>query len=310
MHKPARILLLSVAEEAETVDINNRFVARLNEKFADQFVMQTAHYNDVGFVFEAHHPEAFLLADNKLQVPLAQFDLVYIKSYKNFLESANAITECLQAAGVPIVGREPAQTVSLTKLSQYARLVRAGLPVPKAMFMPSPHLANSYELITETFGAPFILKDIDGLAGRSNFLIRDEAHFQTVVRNNPTVSFIAQQFIENSGDLRILVVGYEPRLVISRRRQDDATHLNNTSQGADAQLLELDTLGAETLRIAVDAARLLKREIAGADIMFEEGSGRPFLLEVNAGPQIVSGAYVDEKADIIGRYFTEQVAKN
>lgn len=79
--------------------------------------------------------------------------------------------------------------------------------------------------------------------------------------------------------------------------------MNNTSQGGAARLLPIDELTVEQQSLALQAAALMNREIAGVDLMFETGTGHPYILEVNASPQIGSGAFTDEKLAIYSNYF-------
>lgn len=298
--KSANVLIISSAGEAESITINADFAARLQHASNDALLVRVVHYNDVGFIFEPGRPKVFLLDEKR--TPLTQFDVVFFKSHTALLEQAAAIADCAQAANIPLVGEELLGAVSETKLSQYARLSAADFPVPKSVYVAPTHLAEQYDLFVQELGTPFILKDIGGYGGNFNFLIQDEAQYKQVLADCPDILFVAQQFIRNTGDLRVLVIGGEVKLVILRERHDDSTHLNNTSQGARSRLLTIEELGAEANQLSVRAARLFKRDITGVDVMFESETKRPYILEINAHPQIGSGSFVDEKAAVIAEY--------
>jgi len=299
---PKKILIISNANDADAMAVNATFADRLHRTSADRLAVRIVHYNDIGFTFEPGKPEVFLLEG---RLSLAEFDVVFLKSRPASLEQALAIADCLHAAGVPLVGDELLGAISRSKLSQYARLSAANLPLPKAIFLPPTQLASHFALLVQEVGVPFILKDVGGFGGNRNFLIRDEMHFRQVLDDCPDILFMAQQFIANTGDLRVLVVGGKVRLVILRERRDDSTHLNNTSQGAHSRLLSLDELGEEAAELSVRAAHLFKRAITGVDVLFESGTNRPYILEINAHPQIASGSFVDEKAALIADYLLE-----
>jgi len=101
----------------------------------------------------------------------------------------------------------------------------------------------------------------------------------------------------------VLVVGGVIRLVIERRRKDNSTHLNNTSQGAQAKLIALADVSPEIKETALRAANIMNREIAGVDIMEHADTKVPYVLEVNASPQIASGAFMEEKLEVFRDYF-------
>lgn len=302
-----RILLVSSAMDLQNTTTNKEFAARLAADFGDRFSLQIANYDDIAFTFEPGAPKAFLLDGD---VPLSNFDLIYIKSYRNLAERATTLVACLKAEGIPFIGEELASAMSLTKLSQYARLCADNLPLPKAMFVATPLLETSYDRIVASLGTPFVLKDIGGRGGELNFLIRDKERLAQVVHDHADVSFVAQTFIANDGDVRVLVVGGKAAMVIGRARLDDSTHLNNTSQGAAATTQTLDEFGAENAALAERAAALFKREIAGVDVMFEKTTGKAYILEVNSCPQVASGAFINEKTALMGEYLAREAARS
>jgi len=310
MHTPARVLIVSSARNPQYVAMNEAFAAALEQRYGQSLRVQVAHFHDLVFVFEAGKPRAFLL--DEAHTPLDDFDLLYLKSYSgrkgnDYVEHAHALAICREVAGLPFIGHEVAQAVSLTKLSQYAKLAAGGFPVPKALFIAPAELTQQYDLVAKTLGVPFILKDIGGFGGQYNFLVKDQQHYDHILAQYPEISFVAQTFIANEGDLRVLTIGGKVRMIIQRKRSDDTTHLNNTSQGADATLLPLNTLDQQATDMAQRAAAVFPREIAGVDIMFEKDTNIPYLLEVNAGPQVASGAFMDEKITMMGDFLTEVI---
>lgn len=301
-----RILLVTSATDPQNLTMNKDFAARLEADFGDKFSLQVANYDDIAFLFDPGAPRAVLIDG---MAPLSDFSLIYIKSYRNLAERATTLVKCLAAQGIPFIGEELNDAMSLTKLSQYARLAAEGLPLPKAMFVATPKLEASYAEVVETLGTPFVLKDVGGRGGELNFLIRSKEQLVQVAHDNPDVSFVAQAFIANDGDTRVLIVGGKAVMVIGRARLDNSTHLNNTSQGAAATMQSLAEFGAENLAMAERAAALFKREIAGVDVMFEQTTGKAFILEVNSCPQVASGAFTDEKAAVVGEYLAREVAR-
>jgi glutathione synthase/RimK-type ligase-like ATP-grasp enzyme len=169
--------------------------------------------------------------------------------------------------------------------------------------MSADNFMQSYDYLCETLGAPIVLKAIDGSGGRNNYLVKSERQLWKILRGSPEVQFIAQEFIPNSNDLRVLVVDKRIELIIKRQRRDDSTHLNNTSRGANVSLIPLTDLALADQKLALKAAALMRRETAGVDLMFSNSSGKPYILEVNTSPQIASGAFVDEKLEIYSDFF-------
>lgn len=297
-----KILLISSAEIQENIDINNNFVQKLNAELGEACEIEWQNYHNIGLEIQGDSLRAFIVSDGR---DLTEFKAVYFKSYFRHHEQATSIAEALQSAGVPFVGNELKEYIPAYKLSQLSRLARGGVLVPHTLYLSMKHYESHYEMLQEKFGKQFIFKAIDGSTGDFNYLVKSKEQLAKIVADSHGQHYIAQEFIPNDSDLRVLVVGNKIRLVIERRRADDSTHLNNTSQGADAHLLPLDELSMELQELSLRAAKLMNRDIAGVDVMLEKDTGTPYILEVNASPQIASGSYVSEKLKVYADYFKE-----
>jgi glutathione synthase/RimK-type ligase-like ATP-grasp enzyme len=295
-----KILLLSSAEIEETTVINDDFVRVLNESLAGKCQLEWRNYQEIGIRLDTNTLEAYVVETGE---PLSAYRAVYFKSYFRYHEQATAIAEALEAQNIHFVGTELRQYIPAYKLSQLARLSRSGLHIPKTLYLPMPHYLKQYNAVVEQLGAEFIFKAIDGSTGDDNYLIQNEAQLKKVVAAHADRHFIAQSFVPNESDLRVLVVGGVIRLVIERRRKDNSTHLNNTSQGAQAKLIALADVSPEIKETALRAANIMNREIAGVDIMEHADTKVPYVLEVNASPQIASGAFLEEKLEVFRDYF-------
>lgn len=295
-----QILILSSAESDVNRSLNDEFVQAINQHVGDDINVSWAHYSDIGYHFRDGIITPFWVTDGR---PLATYDFVYIKSYYRYTESALVLVEYFKQKNIPFVCSELQYAISFSKLSQYGRLSHAGLPIPETLFVPQSHLSHSYSSFATILGLPFIFKAIDAKGGGANYLINSTEEFSEAVASNHGHDFVAQKFIANDSDLRILVLGGKVEMVIKRQRVDDSTHLNNTSQGGGATLVDPADLDPAHAKMAIDAAQLLQREIAGVDLMFETGTGRPFILEINASPQVASGAFTQEKIEKYGNFF-------
>jgi RimK family alpha-L-glutamate ligase len=295
----SRILILSSAVTDYPVEINNELVAKLNARFGSEISFQWSNYQSLGIELDTSSLRVFLLESAE---DLETFDFVYFRSYFRNSEQAATIAEYLSEKNVPFLCSELKSYLALSKLTQAARLSRVGLPIPKTIFYPSDKYEQYYDQLVSSIGSPFIFKAIDGATGRDNYLVTDKNQLTGILKDSGDLLFIAQKFIPNSSDLRVLVINNKVELVIKRARQDNSTHLNNTSQGAEATLVENSQLEAAHHDMAIKAAAAMHREVAGVDLMFDDNSGQPYILEVNASPQIGSGAFVDQKVEAYGNF--------
>ena len=64
-------------------------------------------------------------------------------------------------------------------------------------------------------------------------------------------------------------------------------------------MVALTEADPKVLDLAIKAAKALNIRIAGADILQDKTTGEYSVLEVNRTPQLASGAFVDEKMQIL-----------
>ena len=298
-----RILVLSSAETDEYIPLNDAFIEQLRNSLDERAEIEWHNYHDIRIDFRQGSTKVWL-AESGME--LKEFDFVYYKSFFRYSELAGVIAAYLDRNNVKYVCSELRGHIPLTKLSQLSRLSLANLPIARTVFMLHDQWASEFSRISNSLKIPFIFKSTDGSAGDENYLIRSEEEFHAALVAYPDLEFVAQEFIENDSDLRVLIMGAEIKLIIKRQRTDPAiTHLNNTSQGANAFLVPVGELNAKHQEIALRAAEVMDREIAGVDLLFELESGQPYILEVNASPQIASGTFTEEKLALYSDYFVK-----
>ncbi len=293
------VLILSSAETAELIGYNNEFVDAVGMGLGNQVSVEWHHYRDIRIDFETGKIQTSLLSTGK---QIDSFDFVYFKSYFRYAEQAAAVAACLHEKHVRFVSSELLSYLSVTKLTQFVRLAQGGMPIAPTTYMPNERYVEHYDEIITSFGSPFIFKATNAKGGADNYLIHSKSELEDALNDTEDKNFVAQQFIENEYDLRVLVAGEQVRMVIKRSRST-GTHLNNTSQGARAELLDVSEISTTDQKLALRAAGLMKREIAGVDLMFERGTGRSIILEVNASPQVATGAYTEEKIAVYCELF-------
>lgn len=301
--KVPKILIISSAELEENIAANDAFVERLNARLSSHCELEWQNYRNIGLEISDGVLRAFIASDGRDIHD--NFKAVYFKSYFRYHEQATSIAEAMQEHHTPFVGNELKHYIPAYKLSQMSRLARGGIRIPHTLYLPLEHYESNFENIVAKLGTPFIFKAIDGSTGDHNYLVKSKQQLVKIINENTNINYMAQAFISNESDLRVLIVGGKIRLVIERRRMDDSTHLNNTSQGAEAHLLDINDLNESLQNLSLHAAEIMERDIAGVDVMLEKDTGVPYILEVNASPQIATGAFDAEKTALYAQFFKE-----
>lgn len=185
------------------------------------------------------------------------------------------------------------------KLYEMWRCWEYDVPIPKTAYGTTEFLGKC---LVENFGGVGVFKSIRGTKGQDNYLVRSPEEIAKIVAENPDVEFILQEFIPNDGDYRIVTLGFEPYLAIYRS-SGGTDHRNNTSLGGSAKIIPLDEVPAEILEMSRTAAKATNKRFAGVDVITHRDSGQNYVLEVNHTPQVVTGAFIEEKYRVLTDYF-------
>jgi glutathione synthase/RimK-type ligase-like ATP-grasp enzyme len=300
--KEPQILMLTVKHNTD----NQKFTENIQRQ-SKRLRITYATYNDLNFDFEDSVTKITLRTENKA---INRFDMVFFKTSARYMDVAAATACYLEQSSTMFIPEAVKHYPASSKLYQYVNLRESGLKVPRSVFMMPPELAKAYDYLRKSLGLPFILKDNQGRKGEHNYLIKDKSSFDKACKLavEGEKQLIAQAFIPNNSDYRVLVFGTKIALVIKRTRTSDATHLNNTSQGAKASLVPTTDLPAIIQKGCVQAAKLLERQVAGVDIVQDKISGVWYCLEVNNGPQLATGSFTDEKQAAFAAYLERKLA--
>jgi RimK family alpha-L-glutamate ligase len=239
----------------------------------------------------------FTINDNSSSITyngddLKTFDLVYIRDFQGYEFERNAVAYYLDHANVKYLNSDVAKFQHISKLTQYMAFSFNAVAIPRTVFAKGDMLVRA---AMNEFTFPIILKSITGNSGNDNFMVKDEAQLRDILGAYTDIKFVAQEFIPNQGDLRMIVLGDTVECVYSRVRKE-GDHRNNVSQGGDKTYLSLDVVSDEHKQLAVRAAKAVGREICGVDVMINDATGAVVILEANFnfGIRAVPGTLSDE----------------
>jgi RimK family alpha-L-glutamate ligase len=263
---------------------------------SDEITTDTVMFEQLEFMIFGNEAS---IVNTKNGKDLAEYDLVYVKNWKAHEGAASALAVYLSKKGVTFICSELKHFRATDKIAESFVLAMNGIPYPDTLFtVHSDALLGSVMRHVDDFPYPLIVKAVNGSAGEDNYLVRDEARLKQVIDENPNLSFMIQNFVQNDGDHRIVLLNFVPKLSFKRTRQNEDTHLNNTSQGGTATKTEISEYDEQVLADSIKAAQLLEREVAGVDVLFDQATGKHVILETNASPQLSTGAFLDEKSVI------------
>ena len=285
-----RVLLITSAKTRSAKESAEVFANRIREKIGKEIRVEIGEISELFFEISK---EKVAIYHPKKGFDLKDFDLVVIRHIGKMTVEAHAITQYCENFGIKYTDECLNRLLLDNKISTQFLLWFAGVKN-----WPHTFYGNLTEMKRRfnEFGGKAILKDNEGSKGRLNFLVESIDEIQKIHDENPDTRFVLQEFIPNNGDLRVLILGDKPALVIGRKSGGDS-HLNNTSQGGSSEIIPLKTVSDEILEISKMAAKITKLQVAGVDIMTDSRNNDIYLLEVNNAPQISSGSFVEEKTE-------------
>jgi len=240
----------------------------------------------------------FSIRDMRNNRELSDYSAVIIRGHiHEHVDVVKTVSMYLNEANIPVVN-DYSMFRTASKLIQAVHFQIYGLPVAQTVFVTPAVAANLDKL---PFGFPCIMKATNGSHGNYNYKLQGPEEVSKILEEDGDKhSFVLQRFMPNDCDYRVLIAG-DGVLIIKRSALGDS-HLNNTSQGGDAELIDASALPLEIIEQSKHIVEKIKMTIAGVDVLYDKSTGKYSFLEVNSQPQLMTGAFVEEKAKLIGTF--------
>jgi ribosomal protein S6--L-glutamate ligase len=301
--KTGRMLLVSKLRASST----KKFMAGVETAYGPGLKITHAVYEDVRFEFDADGPRITLASSGE---DIASFDIVhFLTTPRDSRDTMATMARYLLGRGVKLVDPFVANFSGDSKLFQYLLLSQKGISVPATIFMLPANLSGSFEAFATRLGVPFVLKDSHANRGDNNYLIHSEEEFEKYATQATTYDehLLGQKYIPNNGDYRIMVLGRQIGMAIYRWRQDEMTHLNNTSAGGQSREVKVSQLPEQVRIDSLTAASVMQLGVAGVDMVEDNQSGQWYCLEVNHAPKISTGSLREEKQRAFAQFIKSEL---
>lgn len=235
-------------------------------------------YKNIALVLDAASKNSTIYVDGSV-VNLAG---VYFRVLSKYRSLALPLAQVLQDKGIPFVNSIVGAETFDGKVLDYSLLYKE-FPIPKTLVAYPEWIVKNTTLIHKHLSFPYILKTANGKMGLDNYLVDDTTNLQVILKNySDSELFCLQQFIPNECDYRIIVIGYKAKQIYSRTRDASSTsHLNNVTQGAKRADFTTESM-PEICTLAEKAAKHLRRDICGVDIIVDSSRRNMYILEVNS----------------------------
>jgi gamma-F420-2:alpha-L-glutamate ligase len=192
-----------------------------------------------------------------------------------------AVIRQFERMGVPLINGAEAVEACADKLQTLQLLSASGLPIPKTILAKFP---VDVDVIERELGFPVVVKKLRSTRGAGVVLCQDREQFDDLASllgdAGHQSDFIFQQYIKSSHgrDVRLLVIG-DKVAASMERRSANGNFKSNISLGGAGECI---TPPEEMVKLALDAAKSLKLDIAGIDVLYDEKGYR--ICEANSAP--------------------------
>lgn len=254
----------------------------------------------------------FSVFDNRVSVSseklgdLRYVDLVVFRNASHYISIATALSVYLTFHNVRMVNN-PKHNIAFDKLTQMVAYSLNNVPVPDSYFRGDvAMLLEDIKRISWKSENYVIVKDINGIKGNNNYLLdlRLTAYSENI--QNSSLMYIAQEYIKNDGDYRVLFLDSMTNPVVFKRISSSSSHLNNISAGASADTIPLKNVPVSVMTTAKAAAEVANVKLAGVDVVLDE-LGKPYVFEVNETPSIASTTARGEKLTLLANYIHKNI---
>lgn len=202
------------------------------------------------------------------------------------------LIEHFKWAGVASVNKADAILNARNKFRSLRILAQHDIPIPSTFTLGTvDYLDESLSHIRGSY--PYIIKPFEGTHGKGMMLLDTPRSLSSAIEAMCDFyqDYLVQPFIEECAgeDIRALIVGNKYICAMKRKATGDEFRAN-IHRGADGSAIELNR---EKIDIAIRAAKALKLDVAGVD-MLETNNG-PVVIEVNPSPGLEGIEYATGK---------------
>ena len=194
------------------------------------------------------------------------------------------------------------------KLTSYIRLSLAGLPTIPAYFCWHTKIFEKRQEIIQRLGLPLVAKQLSSQRGEGVFLIKKIEDFDLLNKDFSKGEFLFQKYCLGKDEYRILVLEDRIGSFEKKIKNNPNEFRANVALGAKEEFIDIQKISQEMKEISIKAAKTLRVEIAGVDILIDEKE-QTWLLEVNRGPGLTYDPKISPELDSIALFFKQELEK-
>ncbi|MFA7314428.1 MAG: ATP-grasp domain-containing protein [Candidatus Magasanikbacteria bacterium] len=290
--------MLLILKEKKGIKNNvNKTIPILKKKLIKKGIaVDTSNFEEVELFIEKNNVRAFI--EKK---PLEKYKVIFSRQVGKKRNLAFILSELCKQKGIFYIDKVYSSINDATKLKQTTLLALNNIPVPKTYFTS---IYNKKTLTTaeEFIGFPMVIKISSSRKGLGVFLAKNKIEAKQIMTREKSTEIIIQEFIPNTFDYRILVLGKTIGCIIKRERQINKKEFrNNVYLGASETFLKISSVDKIIKKIALKSAKIANIQVAGVDIVVDD-NGQPCVFEVNSSPAFTFDEKISNEIESLSEY--------
>ncbi|NTW46058.1 MAG: hypothetical protein HGB18_03350 [Candidatus Moranbacteria bacterium] len=296
-------MLLILKSKRETGPKMTGFLDALGEKLSeDGTPYSVSSFEDLEVFIEKGSVE--IRVEEK---PVDEWTTIYPRKVGKYRGLAHMLCRLSERKGVRFLDgfhNRTKDASDMAKIIQIFNLALSGAPVPKT-YHSAGYSGQQRENAIAFLGFPIVVKETNSSQGSGVFLAKTGEELSKIIcdrlENNGGREIFLQEFIPNTFEYRLLVMGNHVSVAEKKTRSGKEEFRNNVHLGADEEFIDPSKVREEVRMAAVLGAEITDIEIAGVDIVDHPERG-PFIFEVNSCPAFTTDETVSPEISELAKY--------
>lgn len=207
--------------------------------------------------------------------PFFSHDIYLFRGYHKSIRFVTAVSKMLHAHKKTVIDSILCDTIVRDKCEESVLLKINAIRQPRTYYARK---LSQWERLLKDVEYPLIIKPTDGQQGKDIYKCTSFSDVENVLLQDEK-KYIAQEFLEIDGDIRVFIVGNQVLGAIKRFVVKDDFR-SNASLGARTETYHLSPQESD---FALRAHRAIGYDISGVDMVSVNDT--PYIIEINHTPQ-------------------------
>jgi len=288
------MLLLLTSSSTKSLP-KERVLQEIKKKFLKMKVKsEIRSLRDLEFYFEKNKTEILLKGKS-----IESYNLIYFRSAAIFRNAAFVLANTAKRKGIFFVDKFRLNVNSRGKLVQMFLFSLNNILIPRTYYSPE-YDEKKIRSAVSFLRMPIIVKAARLGGGKAVYLAKSIDQIKHILKKNPRMEIILQEFIPNDLEYRIMVLGGKAAVAEFKVRTQKKEFRNNAAVGAKEIFINIKDVPRSLKETCVRAAKIMDIQVAGVDAI-EGKDGKHYLTEVNSAPGL--------SLDVEGSYELEELVK-